>query len=233
MKSYKYLFQLFVVVIVTWFSSMGCMTKDLWSSRGTTHGSYNDEIISFYLSPQKNTVVFISDRYHYIFDKDTYEFIQFLQQRDSLNLQKENLSIQPTLYLSQNNRTYVRVHIDFDESKITEQQKNILLSHGFRRGYPIVPITVEQQRTQSIPKPPKNVHYMKNYTIEGRRYLANSEVNTVAHRLKQPIFLKFHTYNDKGNVTAEKVLMTPVTLAGDAGLILAGAIVLPIVWLFK
>jgi len=233
MKSYKHLFQLFVVVTVTWFSSMGCMTKDLWSSGGSTHGSYNDEIISFYLSPQKNTVVFISDKYHYIFDKETNTFIQFLQQRDFLNLQKENLTIQPTLYLSQNNRTYVSIHIDFDKRKITEKQKNILLSHGFTQGYPIVPITAEQQRTQSILKRPKNVHYMKNYSIEGKRYLASKEVNTVAHKLKQPIFLQFHTYKEKGSVTAEKVLMTPVTLAGDAGLILAGAIVLPIVWLFK
>ena len=231
MKSYKYLFQLFVVVTVTWFSSMGCVTKDLWSSGGSTHGSYNDEIISFYLSPQKNTVVFISDDYHYIFEENTESFISFLQERDSLNLQKENLTIQPTLHLSQNNQTYVNIHVAFNGDMITVAQKKILEQHGFTKGY--TPPHIGGDTRQSRNNFPNILHYMKNYTIKGRRYLANSEVNMVANRLKQPIFLKFHTYKDKGNVTAEKVLMTPLTVAADAGLILAGAIVVPLVWLFK
>ena len=231
MKSYKYLFQLFVVVTVIWFSSMGCITRDLWGSRGSTHGSYNDEIISFYLSPQKNTVVFISDDYHYIFEENTEAFISFLQERDALNLQKENLTIQPTLHLSQNNQTYVNIDVAFNGDMITVAQKRILEQHGFTKGY--MPPHIGGDTRQSRIKFPNILHYMKNYTIEGRRYLANSKVNTVAHRLKQPIFLKFHTYKDKGNVTAEKVLMTPLVVAADAGLILAGAIVVPLVWLFK
>jgi len=230
MKNYKRWFQGFILVTVVWFSSFGCMTKDLWSG-GSVHGSYNDEVISFYLSPKKSTVIFMSDKYHYIFNQNTDKFIEVLKNRDFLNLQQENLIIQPTVFFDRKNRTYVNIHISFNEKTITEEQRVFLINHGFTRGYDMSEL--QAQIGQKVPTTSNTILYMNNYNIEGTRYLANRDVNNRAYKLKQPIFLKFDTYKKEGVITAEKVLMTPLALAGDAGLILAGAIVLPIVWLFK
>ena len=231
MKNHKRWFQGFILVTVVWFSSFGCMTKGLWESGGSVRGSYHDEIVSFYISPKNSTVIFMSDKYHYILNQNTDNFIEILKNREFINLQQENLTIYPTLHIDEKNRINVNIYISFNEKKITENQRVFLIKHGFTRGYDMKEL--QAQIGQKVPRSSNTILYMNNYTTNGTRYLANREVNSRAYKLKQPLFLKFDTHKKEGTVTAEKILMTPLAVVADAGLVLAGVIVLPIVWLFK
>jgi len=229
MKNYKRWFQLSVLVLVVWFSSMGCVTKALWRN-GTVSDTYNENIIAFYMSPKVDKIAFLSHQYHYIFDKNTASFINLLKNKNFLNLRQSNLRVDASVMLDQENQMRTFIHVEFPEKTLRPEQINYLVNNGFRV-YGIPPRIVA--KGGAVPQRSEEVIYMNNYTLEGRRYLANTQVNQQALKLTQPMPVTIRTFKKEGDVTLYKLVMTPLSVTADAGLILTGAVLFPFVWLAK
>jgi len=205
MKNYKHWFQLFTLITVIWFSSMGCVTKDLW--RSTNSKPYDETIISFYSQAQKNEIIFIGQKYHYIFNQGTSELNKVLKVRELLGLNQKNLSINTYTDADDSSIIHTDIKIHFEEQSLNKQQYLWLTSHRFLHPAPRVPVIT------------------KSFSLTGKRYKANTKVNNHAIKLQLPIKLQVYEHS---NNTLYKILMTPLTVTADAGLALAGAIILPI-----
>jgi len=208
MKNYKRWFQLFTLVTVLWFSSMGCVTKDLWRSGNSK--PYDETIISFYSHPQKNEIIFIGQKYHYIFTQGTAELNEILKAREFLGLNQKNLNITAQTNKNDGSRIQTFIRINFNTNQLNKEELTWLKSHNFLRQVANVPIIT------------------KAFSLEGKRYKANSQVNSHAIKLQLPIRIQIYEHS---NNTLYKILMTPLTVTADAGLALAGAIILPIMFI--
>lgn len=200
----------FMVIVIGLFSSLACVTKDLW--RGTDVNPYTETIVSFYSSPSKDEIIFIGQKYHYIFDQGTTELQTVLRAREFLTLNQKNLNIHAYTEKKDGSVIHAGIGIDFEEHLLHPRQKAWLSAHNFLLQNSYVPMMI------------------KSFPLIGKRYKANQEVNKNAIKLQQPIQLQI---NEHSSNTLYKILMTPLTVTADAGLALAGAVILPIMWLTK
>jgi hypothetical protein len=215
MKDYKNWFWISTFLLLVWFSSIGCVTKAVWEDKHTST-PYNETILAFYTDAKTNNIAFIGEKFHYIFDKQTKEFIELLKNKDFLNLKKENLRINASVSQSD---IQTDISVTFDLDKINKKQNLWLTSHNYRE--------------VMIPPPPHSQIgvkvYMKHYHINGKRYLVDSKVNAVAYRLKRAIGIRIMEHKvEKGNL-AKKIALTPLSVTADAvgsAIVLAGAVVL-------
>jgi hypothetical protein len=208
MKNYKRWFHVFVLITVVWFSSMGCVTKGLW--RDTDTKVYNETIIAFYSNPIKNEIIFIGKKYHYIFNEGTIGLQEVLKSKELLALNKSNLQIHTYTEKKDSSVVHTGLGIHFEEKGLNLEQKNWLINHGFNLYNNYVPM-----RT-------------KHFSLKGKRYQANNQVNIKALKLKESINIQVSVHYSN---TLYKVLMTPLTVTADAGLALAGAVIIPIMWI--
>jgi hypothetical protein len=215
MKDYKNWFWISTFLLLVCFSSIGCVTKAVWEDKHTST-PYNEIILAFYTDAKTNNIAFIGEKFHYIFDKQTKEFIELLKDKDFLNLKKENLRINASVSQSD---IQTDISVTFDLDKINKKQNLWLTSHNYRE--------------VMIPPPPNSQIgvkvYMKHYHINGKRYLVDSKVNAVAYRLKRAIGIRIMEHKvEKGNL-AKKIALTPLSVTADAvgsAIVLAGAVVL-------
>ena len=190
------------------FLSMGCVTKQVLRTQ-YDYSSYNEQIISFYLNPKGNEVVFIGKKYHYIFNRDTKAFIELLKNRDVLNLEQKNLEI--STRVDENTLISSDIVVRIRDRGLTKKQKSLLQVHF----------------TQSRGK---ETFYVRDYHISGNRYLSNPNVNAKVERLKHTLEVKIDEAHIKSGDTLRKIAMTPLAVAGDAVLI-AGVVVLSPIFL--
>jgi len=218
MKNYKRLFWGSVLVTIVWFSSFGCVTKAVWEDKHTS-SQYNETILAFYTNEKNNTIVFIGDKCHYIFNDGTEEFIELLKDKDLLNLQQENLRIRASVSASDTTVINTYITATFDINKLNREQKLWFGSHKYRNF--VIPPHPNREREVKV--------FVKDYNIRGNRYLANQKVNLSAVKLKRAIPLKITEYKiDKGNI-AKKIALTPLSVTADAvgsAIVLAGVVVL-------
>ena len=165
--------QLFIVVLFVGlgiFLSMGCVEKHTFDAPNYKYHHYKEQIISFYLNSKGDEITFIGKQYHYNFNKNTKEFIEFFKNRDFLKLKQKNLSkIGTTIY--EKNRVHSNFLAIFTNENLTEIQISWLMSHHYIKGRG------------------SNPSYIKVYHIEGKRYLSNSNVNIKVKKLKHIIDL--------------------------------------------
>ena len=211
---------LFVTVISLFiFLSFGCMTKQVWSDRTVipNYGhSYKENIVSFYINTDEEKLVFIGEKYHYIFDANTKSFIHFLENSEILNLSPKNLKIHARVDRSNIENIGANIMVEFKRSTLNKEQMLLLGLHFFEK-YP-------------------NSPYSKNYHINGKRYIANNEINKQVSKLEKAIELDISAPKEINRSTLKKVAMTPLTLTVDAlgGLLLVGAgIVMSPIWLYQ
>ena len=245
MKNIKLWFQAFLLITVVWFSSMGCVTKQMWDKKKTDHsyGSYNDTIISFYINRQSSKIAFLGEKYHYIFDNPNQDFIQLIEAKNFLNLRENNLEISSRT--SQDNPSvHTDIHIRFKKESVNSRQISWLRNHQFKT-IMVPPIIVEHQmaREQNIKYPnridprtvkPRVDSYRKVFQLAGKRYIANSQVNSRVQKLNQPLRLSINeiTKENEPSKLEEalkvpfKIIATPFTLVADA-LLMAGFIFVP------
>ena len=226
MKNYKYWFRAFVFVTLLGFSSIGCVTKNLWRT-GVISEHYSETIISFYANKQKEQLVFIGKKYHYLFNKNSYDFIDFLDKREFLNISQKDLRVTSSVSFDDNNRVMTYIYVNLKKEHLSSNQISYLTSHKFRETFRPPHIGKEYRDKREL------LGYSRNYTIVGRRYLANNEVNNKVLKLKYPMNLNIETFRKEKDVSLYKVLMTPLAVTADAGLVLAGAVILPIIWITK
>jgi len=206
----KKLFLATLAVTIVLFSTLGCVTKDLW--RGTDVTPYPETIIAFYSSPTRDEIIFIGQKYHYIFNQGTTELQMVLKAREFLTLNQKNLNIYSYIEEKDASVIHTGIEIRFEKILLSSKQITWLITHGFSQQDAYVPM------------------FVKSFSLMGKRYRANQKVNSHAIKLKQPIQLQI---NERSSNTLYKILMTPLTVTADAGLALAGAVVLPIVWIIN
>jgi len=230
----RYYFQAFAVIVVIWFSSLGCVTKQVWEDR--VHGKpYPELILSFYANKEKKEILFIGEKYHYIFNKNTENFIDLLQAKDLLKLTQKNLSFYAMTGRDDPRVMQSDIHVQFKKSDLNSEQREWLEAHHFReQEIPLLPPPPpipkdlnETERRVSYPYTRQDINltdfYMTNYNIGGSRYLATPEVNSKILKLKEPIPVDIMEFEIEKKNILYKIAMTPLTVTADAVLIVVGA----------
>ena len=204
MKNIKIWFRVFLLIMIVGFSSIGCVTKGLWDKSSSS--SYQDTIIAFYSNPQKNEIIFLGNRYHYLFNEGTVALNELLKAREFLGLQKNNLNIHT--YIDRDALAHSSISMTFNLQNISKQQREWLYRHKF----------LKMGNTPLV---------TKTFELKGERYRASATVNQHAVKIKYPIEIDVVEYSSN---LGEKVLMTPLAVGADAVLIVAGVILSPLVW---
>lgn len=208
----KKLFTMVLIIGVGIFLSMGCVTKSVLQSEHAYY-PYKERIISFYINPKGNEVVFIGQKYHYIFNNDTPKFIDMLRNKEFLNLQQNNLEIRTRIHGENLERVYSDITVKISKIGLTPQQNSWLTSRRYTNIY--------------FPE----ALYVNNYRIGGKRYLSNPQVNQSVKKLNQPIDLEIEESHIAKGDTLRKIAMTPLAVGADAVLVV-GAVILSPVFLF-
>jgi len=218
----KKLFVSITLIAIGIFLSLGCVTKQLWTDK-TKAVPYQERVISFYTNLEKKEIVFIGDKYHYIFNKNTEPLITLIKNREMLKLNNKNINIYASVDRKDNRKVQATIMIHIKKSELNNQQIKWLESHS----YSIAPIPPYYESGYSPPvkRPPKNISpiYTNGYHIEGTRYIADPKVNTQVIKLKEPIkfnVMEFRITDKKS--TLYKVAMTPLSVTADAGLSVLG-----------
>jgi hypothetical protein len=224
MKNIKVWFSGFVLVTIVWFSSIGCVsrgpfdtTKEVWdTSQNSINTSYQEKILSLYNNKNGNQIAFLGEKYHYIFTNNTQEFSELLKQREFLNLFKKNFDIRTALDSTDNRLITAHINLYIPNNNLNREQRRWLANHKF------IPIDSIQSMNPyldpyatPLPRNIKGVFYKKSFIIKGTRYLAKSEVNQRATKLKEPITLSIigQQYKDKNRLY--QIAVTPISLIGD------------------
>ncbi len=196
------------------FLSMGCVTKQVWKDkvRGVP---YQERIISFYNNTEEEKIIFIGEKYHYIFDKGTKAFLKFLEAKKCLTLKEESRNIRATLPKIDKQKVEVTLSFQFKKNDLTKKQERWLL-HEKNMAF-IGGGGVDGNKTDIY-------GYVLYYNLFGKRYRATPQVNSKVVKLEKPIDIKVIEFQiiDKKS-TLYKVAMTPLSVTADAGLIIIGA----------
>ena len=195
------------------FLSMGCITKQVWTDRVGAE-PYQERIISFYNSEKDGKIVFIGEKYHYIFDKGTKDFLAFLEAKKRLKLKEESKGIRATLPQVDKQNIRVVLSFEFKKNTLTKEQekwivkdKNVAFIGGGG---------VDGNKTDIY-------GYVLNYNLLGKRYKATTQINSKVVKLKNPINIEVVEFKVKDKKsTLYKVAMTPLAVTADAGLIIVG-----------
>ena len=224
MRNIKVWFQLFAVSAVVWFSSMGCvsrgpfeMTKEVWDNeQNSINTTYQEKIVSLYNNKNGNQIVFLGEQYHYIFTQNTQEFSQLLKQRAFLNLFKSNFDVRAELDSRDNRLITAYINLYIPNKKISTEQRRWLANNKFVPVDSIYqPSPYPDPYATPAPRAVNGVVYKKSFQIKGTRYLAKSDVNKHATKLKEPLTLTIsgQAYQDKSRLY--QIATTPITFMGD------------------
>jgi len=179
MKNIKLWFQAFVIVSVAWFSTMGCATRRTWQGpSGETNPSYKDNVTSIYYKPSSNEIVIASEKYHYIFSKQSSEIIELFKHGKFLDLKQSNFIVYDTM-LGKRGTDFItaKIQIRFPPHSLDFKQQDYLLKQDFT--------VLKKSSTKNSSTSNRNTAmYMHNYTISGKRYLANPKINKNLLKLK-------------------------------------------------
>ena len=206
----KKIFLIIMVIVVGVFLSFGCVTKQVWTDKRKNF-PYAETIISFYSNAEKKEVLFIGEKYHYIFNKQTKQFIELLKRKEFLKLTDRELNIYASIAPRDSREISAQIEIQFKENELNKAQKEWLLNKADGDG-----------RIDSSPINYFDAIYSVNYNIRGTRYRAKSEVNAQVVKLQKPIPLTISEYKLEKKSTLYKVAMTPLSVTADAALVVVG-----------
>ena len=217
----KKIFVTVLLVGLAIFLSMGCVTKQVWTDK-TEGVPYQERIISFYNNKEEGKIIFIGEKYHYIFDKGTKEFSEFLEAKKRLKLKENHRGIYASTSRRESEKVDVNFDFEFKKNNITQEQEKWLEGHNAR--FIRRPRAVKDGTDIYEPDKMEIDGYGLNYHLSGKRYQATTQVNDHVVRLKNPINIEVVEFKvtDKKS-TLYKVAMTPLSVTADAGLIIIGA----------
>ena len=197
------------------FLSMGCVTKQVWTDR-VSAVPYMERIISFYNNKEEGKVVFIGEKYHYIFDRGAKDFLAFLDAKKDLKLKEESRAIRAVVSKEDSQSIDVTLSFQFRKNNLTKEQEEWLLKN--KNIASIGGEWIDENTTREI------YGYVANYNLSGIRYRATPQVNNKVVKLKNPINLEVLEFKVKDKKsTLYKVAMTPLSVTADAGLVIVGA----------
>lgn len=180
------------------FLSLGCMSKALWED-DVVYVPYQEKLDAFMSNPQDATVVFLGEKYHYIFSKnDDFNFL--LAHRTSKGL---IFDVSHGYHNTNNEIVQSNFSIKVDKSIADKELVEWLEKKGYTQSKVDFPIY-----------------------LEGKRYIADKKVNAVAQKLSKVFVISINEQKvDKGNIVG-KILLTPLAVAGDGVLVVVGGVVL-------
>lgn len=207
------------------FLSLGCVTKQVWTDK-VKADPYQERIISFYNNPQEGKIIFIGEKYHYIFDKGAKEFSEFIEAKKRLNLKENHIGIYASTDRFQKEEVSANISFEFKKEDLTQEQKSWLEQHN--KQFIKIPNPIEKNPNDNRPVvyEPNRVeieNYIVNYQLSGKRYQATPQVNSQVVKLKNPIDIEVIEYRTEKKSMLYKVAMTPLSVTADAGLIVIGA----------
>jgi hypothetical protein len=190
-------------VVVAIFLSMGCATPALWkdSSSDIDYMSYTETIDAFMINPNDKSMIFIGEKYHYIFEPND-QLAYLLEHRDS----SMEFLIANGSYNISNDIANVGFQVAIDKTKATKQ-------------------TMEWLNGQNAHN---NTIYISLY---GKRYNADSKINNAVQKSTKPFSITIQSTTKKTNIGGMivKVIATPIALAVDGAIIIgAGIALIPI-----
>ena len=223
----KKLFLLISLAVVGIFLSFGCMqkapfeiTEGVWNQdRETVGTSYEDTIVSFYTSKTGQELVFLGQKYHYIFNEGAYEFSELLKSKEMLNLKQKNFEINAELDSEDNRIIKLSISAIIPSIELSDRQKNWLATHKFiPKDKDVYVGQVPDPLYASRPVYRNITVYQKSFSMTGTRYIADAKLNDKAIKLKQArrLYVTGYKYQDVSKL--KKIAMTPLALVGDTAL---------------
>jgi hypothetical protein len=185
----------------------GCTTKLLEEKHEKIISTkfYQDKINSFLITENKEKIIFISDKYHYVLNLD--ENLKILIENKNELVPEYNI----------NERT-------FDLNSNTNE-----ISVGFRGK--IKDITAKNSKLINQLKLGEFEIEKNNMFVvirmKGQRFLSNEKINKQITKIEKPILININE-NDiefNNNILAKKILLSPLTLAADGTMIIGGTAV--------
>lgn len=179
----------------------GCTSK-LWNSKDVKRVSYSETIDAFMMNPQNKSLIFIGEKYHYIFEPNE----KFVYLYDNKN---ENIIFDSNngVYEIRDNKIYAYFSIYI----YTKNMKQEIIDWALKNNGKYVE---------------NNEKIKMSITLDGTRYLSDLKVNQVVeklsmkHNIKIDVIVKEDEYS-----TASKIALTPLTVTGDT-IVVAGGMVL-------
>jgi len=223
----KKLFLATLAVTIVIFSSIGCMqrapleiTQDIWNdSKDSVNTSYTDVIVSFYSDKTGEKLVFLGEKYHYLFDQGATGFSDLLKAKEFLNLQQKNFQVEASLDSKDNRKVNLRMSAVLALSELNQKQKEWLARHNFSLRNSRIYVGQEpDQLYVSRPVYKNQTVYLKRFSMNGTRYIANAEINKKSIKLTQARRLNVTGYKYQDKSLLKKIAMTPLALVGDAAL---------------
>lgn len=186
-------FLVILSIAVISFMSMGCMTASVWEDPSKISNTYNERINAFMMNPQNDSVIFLGEKYHYIFEKN--EQLSFLLKHR--NNEALTFSIKNGSYNVVGSNVTAKFHIYINQNTA---DKNLLdWWYANKKGTDVVGTEI---------------------SLYGTRYIANEIVNFSAENFSQKIDIKVITRLPSKSNTASKILITPLAVAADGAIII-------------
>ena len=221
----KKLFLSITTLALVIFLSLGCVTKQVWTDK-VKSDPYQERIISFYNNPEEGKIIFIGEKYHYIFDKGAKEFSKFIEAKKRLNLKEKHLEIYASTDRFQKEKVLVHLGFTFKKDNLTQEQKSWLEQHNKELIKIPNPIEKNPNDNRPVVYEPNQTQiesYIVNYQLSGKRYKATPQVNSQVVKLKNPINIEVIEYRTEKKSMLYKIAMTPLSVTADAGLVIIGA----------
>lgn len=183
------------------FFITSCVTKALWDN------SYKEKFRQFLVSTDGRYVVFIGNKFHYVFSDETANLRDLLlwQRRDLLfiNVDKSHINLDRQRNISGH------VYIETFYVKLPPRETEYLRSLGFRKdeGSNVLSIKID---------------------LKGKRFIPTENLSPYLPVLDRPYVIPIHVQNSLPS-KAGKTVLTPITFSLDVAL-LAGKI---LIWPLK
>jgi len=223
----KKLFLATLTVTIVIFSSIGCMerpplemTQEVWNDeQDSVNTSYTDVIVAFYSDKSGEKLVFLGEKYHYLFDQGAKGFSELLKAKKSLHLQQKNFHVETSLDPKDNRKVNLKVSAELPLLTLNKKQKAWLASHNFSLQQSRIYVGQEPDPLYaSRPVYRNQTVYLKTFFLKGTRYVANAEINKKSIKLTQARRLNVIGYKYQDKSLIKKIAMTPLALVGDAAL---------------
>ncbi|GEM_PF-1933168 len=187
----------FIFLTISGIFFVGC-TQLVWQMDDGIYEDYNDTINSFLMTDDSSKIIFVSSKYHYVFNNNDKELIYLLQHRDSSSVTFDLKGGDYYVHTDENNT----IDAHFVASINIKKTDKIFIE------------TIMKDPRSSSHENENNIDVF--FTLPGMRYISNPNVNDKLVPLEKPIILKItETHKDKSAIF-HKVLATPLLVVGDS-----------------
>lgn len=184
-----------MVLLVTLLFS-GCtvnyVTEKLWKDHYDAV-PYNETVDALMINPENNSMVFIGEKYHYIFDPNE-KFSYLLQHHDNSMI----FDVESGKYEVQEENVSAFLHVSVDKKTAKKEVLEWIHNNGYDK----------------YDKPNHNKMLMVIY-IKGKRYIADPSVNKIAQKLSKQYHLQVTEKQLNNMNNATRIALTPLTATVD------------------